>query len=125
MEHKIEDGKLVIECGDEVFHFPFKHEVCGGCDGYGTHLNPSIGEHAYTVEEFRDEFDEEGRREYFKREGIYDVVCHTCGGKRVIPVIDEDALDEEERNEYRAYLEYLEEDRAFRLMQESERRMGA
>lgn len=72
---------------------PAKFEVCGRCEGHGTHLNPSIGKHAYSIEEFYETFhDEEDREQYFKRGGIYDVQCEECKGEKVVKVVDEDAL---------------------------------
>jgi DnaJ-class molecular chaperone len=83
---------LCDDNGDEQEHIlPAKNEVCSRCEGYGTHLNPSIGSHAYTAEEFYDSFDEEGREEYFRRGGIYDVTCECCKGKNVVLLVDEDA----------------------------------
>jgi len=71
---------------------PGRFEVCPRCEGHGTHLTPSIGEHAYSAEEFNETFWEpEDRAEYFRRGGMYDVDCETCRGKRVILVPDEDA----------------------------------
>lgn len=70
---------------------PAKMAVCERCEGHGTHLHPAIGGHAYTREEFDREFDEEERGEYFRRGGRYDVACQDCGGRRVVPVVDEDA----------------------------------
>lgn len=78
--------------GEEHEHeLPAKNEVCSRCEGYGTHLNPSIGEHAYTPEEFYESFDEEGREEYFRRGGIYDVTCECCKGRNVVLMVDEEA----------------------------------
>lgn len=78
--------------GEEVVHaLPGKHEVCPRCGGHGTHLCPSIGEHAYTAEEFNREFDHDEREEYFTRGGMYDVQCETCNGKRVVLVVDAEA----------------------------------
>lgn len=75
--------------GDEVeVDLPAKYEVCGTCEGNGTHLNPSIGQHAYSSEEFYESFDEEEQEQYFKRGGMYDVQCEECNGKRVIAVPD-------------------------------------
>lgn len=69
---------------------PATFEVCGRCEGHGTHLNPSIGEHAYSQEEFDEAFDDDESREaYFKRGGMYDVQCQECHGKRVVAVLDE------------------------------------
>ena len=104
--------------------FPAKHEVCRRCEGHGTHLNPSIGEHAYTPEEFHQEFDEEGREEYFKHGGIYDVQCHTCKGKNVTLEIDEDNLNAEEKANLELYHKHLEEERYFQSECEAELRWG-
>ena len=76
---------------------PGKFEVCPRCEGHGTHLTPSIGEHAYSAEEFNESFsDEEDRAEYFKRGGIYDVQCYECKGEKVVLVVDEDACRTDE-----------------------------
>lgn len=98
------------EDGEEVTHsFPSKNEVCPTCEGFGTHLNPSIGNHAYSMEEFYEEFDEEGREEYFKRGGIYDVQCEECKGNKVIEVVDESRLSDEQKPLYAAYEKHAEE----------------
>lgn len=108
------------EDGEEVEHsFPSKNEVCHRCEGYGTHLNPSIGNHAYSQEEFYESFDDEGREEYFKRGGIYDVQCEECKGNKVIEVVDESKLSEEQKKLYEEYCEH-EEDMA--RMDEDDRR---
>lgn len=93
--------------GNEVEHeLPSRFAVCSRCEGHGTHLTPSIGEHAYSQEEFEETFhDEEDREEYFKRGGIYDVTCETCGGKRVEEVIDEDTCPPDLLKKYYAMLE--------------------
>ena len=71
--------------GNETEHeLPSKMVVCERCEGHGSHLTPSIGEHAYSSEEFYDAFDDEGRQEYFRRGGIYDVTCFDCKGKKRI-----------------------------------------
>lgn len=76
---------------EEELELPSKFEVCSRCEGHGTHLTPSIGEHAYTREEFDEAFDdEESRAAYFQRGGMYDVTCHECAGKRVVEVVDEE-----------------------------------
>lgn len=116
--------------GEEIeLELPCKMEVCDRCEGYGTHLTPSIGEHAYSSEEFYEAFDdEESREQYFKRGGIYDVTCEVCHGKNVVPVIDEENIPEELKAQYQEYLKYDErmaqyeaEDRATARM---ERLMG-
>lgn len=111
------------EDGEEIVHdLPAKNEVCDRCDGHGTHLNPNIGEHAYTREEFDEAFDDdESRAQYFKRGGIYDVTCEVCGGKNVVLVVDEDACDKAVLARYLAHEEQVArwdaEDRATRRME--------
>jgi hypothetical protein len=75
---------------DEVEHeLPAVFAVCPRCDGHGTHLTPSIGNYAYSSEEFEEAFhDDEDREAYFKRGGKYDVECERCHGKNVVPVVD-------------------------------------
>ena|SRR5258706_9488184 len=100
-----EDGEEIIES------FPAKNEICDRCEGYGNHLNPSIGEHAYSMEEFNESFDEEEREQYFKRGGIYDVQCEECHGNKVVPVVDENRLSEAQKKLY-AEFELWDQERA-------------
>jgi hypothetical protein len=90
---------------DEITHsFPSIKEVCGRCEGHGTHLTPSIGEHAYSSEEFYESFCEpEDRAEYFKRGGIYDVTCDLCHGANVVAVVDEAHLSEADKEKFLSY----------------------
>jgi hypothetical protein len=90
--------------GDEVeVQLPSKFEVCPRCEGHGTHLNPSIGQHAYSMEVFRESFDDEEAEQYFKRGGIYDVTCEQCGGKRVTEVPDEAAMNAEQKAQFKEW----------------------
>jgi hypothetical protein len=105
---------------------PAKHEVCDRCDGHGTHLHTDIGSHAYTMEEFREEYDDEERAEYFRRGGRYDVTCETCQGRRVMVVIDEAACNTPELKAALARYWALERERAeCEAIHRAERRMGA
>ncbi len=100
--------------GNEVSAvLPAKNEVCWRCDGHGTHLTPSIGNHAHSAEEFYESFDEEEASEYFRRGGRYDVVCEECRGRNVVLVVDEEGCrTEEEKSDLAAYQVYqAEEDR--------------
>jgi hypothetical protein len=98
--------------GNETEHkLPANYAVCSGCDGHGTHLNPSIGNHAFTGEEFEREFDEDQRAEYCRRGGIYDVQCRTCNGVRVVPVVDREACRTDEQKETLALYDRLEKGR--------------
>lgn len=91
--------------------FPAKYKVCNRCNGHGTHLNPSIGEHAYTSEEFN-EFSDEEKEHYFKRGGMYDVTCQNCKGLRVILVEDIDAIERNSKLKelYTRYEKWAKED---------------
>lgn len=102
---------------------PSKMEVCSRCEGHGSILNPSIGEHAYTMEEFRESFDEEEREQYFKRGGIYDVQCPVCCGRNVVEVIDEDHIPEAQKVQYEAYCEYQNMQARFDAEERHEREM--
>lgn len=108
------------ETDEETEHeLPGKHAVCSRCEGYGTHLNPAIGEHAYTREEFDEAFDDdESREQYFKRGGIYDVPCEVCGGARVVVVVDKTQLSAEQKAIYGKHRKREQE----RLREEAEER---
>lgn len=86
------------EDGSETEHdLPAKMEVCDDCEGHGFVLNESMRNHAYSMEEFYDQFDDEDREEYFRRGGRYDVVCPTCKGKNVVKVIDREVCARDEK----------------------------
>lgn len=113
--------------GEEVScEFHAKYEVCSKCEGHGTHLTPSIGEHAYSQEEFYESFEyEEDRSEYFQRGGIYDVTCHKCNGRNVILVRDEgQTLTPEQQTFMVGYEKYLKEEETAAWEREAERSMG-
>lgn len=112
--------------GEEVeVELPSKNEVCGRCEGHGTHLNPSIGSYAYSAEEFDESFPtEEDKAEYFRRGGMYDVTCETCKGKNVIQVVNEDACTtEEQKGHLKSYKKHLEEQEEYERECRAERRM--
>jgi len=106
---------------------PAKFEVCGRCRGNGRHVNPSIDSHGITEEEWNGpDWDDDSRHTYMS--GGYDVTCESCDGKRVEPVIDDEAIErgsEEVKALYARYCE-IEEDRAqYESMCRMERMMGA
>lgn len=62
IEYVDDEGLEILEEVPAVF------EVCSRCNGHGTYLNPSIGEHAYSWEEFHEAFPfDEDREQYFTR----------------------------------------------------------
>lgn len=104
---------------------PTKNEVCSRCEGYGKHLHPDIGGHAYTMEEFNDSFDDEEKGEYFKRGGRYDVQCEECGGNKVVQVVDEDqCTTEKQKLLLKLYYAKEEQSAMFAAQDAHERRMG-
>jgi hypothetical protein len=112
-----EHGEETEEEGEQ--EIAIRWEVCGTCDGRGTHVNPSIDAHGICEDEWS-EWGEDERESYLS--GRYDVTCYECGGRRVVPVQDEN------RNppEVLAQLAEAEEDRAAYAAEcESERRWGA
>src|ERR1700678_339673 len=98
----------VDEFGNDLAHsFPAVNEVCDRCEGHGTHLTPSIGEHAYSSEEFCESFCEpEDRAEYFKRGGIYDVQCEACHGANVVAVVDRAHLSPADKEVFASFMVY-------------------
>lgn len=113
------NNKNVLYDGDgNETELPTVWKVCARCHGEGKHVNPSIDGNGITAEEFAE--DPDFREEYFA--GAYDVKCYECAGKRVVKVVDEEKLTEEQR---RAWYEQ-EEDRALTdSIYRAERRMGA
>ncbi len=102
---------------EEEFEVPFKYEVCGICDGKGTHVNPSVDCDGLTAEDFAE--DPGFLEDYMS--GCFDQTCNACGGKRVEAIMDRDNCDPK-------ILERFDTQRAeeadFRRMQDYERRMG-
>jgi len=79
------------DSGEEEIHsFPSKKEVCPNCKGEGKVLCGGLRHLDFTLEEFRETFDEEERYEYFHGD-MFNVVCPLCRGLNVIDVIDRSA----------------------------------
>lgn len=91
--------------GEDVeVDLPRKYEVCPTCDGHGKHSHAVDG-NGITDSEW-EEWDHEEREDYFA--GRYDQTCEECNGKRVIQVVDIDAIPEEARKQYIQYLGDIE-----------------
>lgn len=109
------------ENGDELeVSFPAKYVVCGTCDGKGKHVNPSIDSHGISAEEFYE--DPDFRDDYCS--GMYDVSCYECSGKNVVPEIDEDILNSEQKEMLKLLDAYLNDLAQSRREDEYCRRMG-
>lgn len=103
---------------------PAKYGVCTECEGHGTIMNPSIAEHAYSMEEFMESYDEEEREHYFKRGGMYDIPCTECKGARVVDVVDEDALNASQKEDFATWQKQEAERERFNGESAAEREMG-
>lgn len=83
IEESDEDGAEPV-----VHDIPWRYQVCGTCEGRGTHVNPSVDSQGISEEEFAE--DPDFRENYMS--GMYDVTCGECGGQRVVAEPDWDAL---------------------------------
>ena len=114
------------EDGEEIVHeFPSTKEVCSNCRGEGTHLTPGMRDHAYSQEDFENEFDTDEQEAYFTRGGRYDVTCESCDGLRVVDVIDESRFSEKDKEMFEIFCEHEKDQAEYDAMCAAERRMGA
>jgi hypothetical protein len=71
---------------------PVKYEKCETCDGKGKHVNPSIDAHGLSSDDFAE--DPQFAEDYFN--GMYDVECRECEGRRVAIEVDRDRATPEQ-----------------------------
>jgi len=91
------------DTGEEC-EIPAKWGICPVCEGHGKHMNETIANHAYSAEEFFEEFPEEEDRDmYFN--GGYDVSCENCGGSGKVLVPRWEKMDFETTKKYERYLD--------------------
>jgi len=95
-----------------------KWEVCDLCRGNGKHVNQSIDCNGLTAEDFYEDPD------FFDDycNGVYDVICNECKGRRVVPVLDENNND---ADLVKRYHEYQQDQYNDARMSAAERAMGA
>jgi len=79
-------ARLTIEIDGVEHELPTRLEVCPRCEGTGTHTNPNIDGNGITSDEMA-ELGDDFLDDYLN--GVYDVACERCGGRNVIPVVDE------------------------------------
>ncbi len=117
VDEKTMTGEILLfneEIGEEESTtVKMKFSICPTCNGKGTHVNPSIDSQGISSDEFAEDPD------FFESyiSGDYDVNCYECGGKRVIPVVDEDnnppdlvqAIQKAEQSAYEAARERIRE----------------
>lgn len=80
-----DDDGLEYE-GPEDPWLPAHWVVCDRCHGDGTHVDPRVDGNGFTMDEWH-EMGREFQDDY--RSGRYDVTCSQCGGRRVMPELDE------------------------------------
>ena len=110
LTYEDDDGDLITDVVPHVW------DVCGVCEGTGTHVNPSIDAGGLSSDmeqdfEFMDDY----------RSGAYDVVCQTCHGRTTIPVIDESRVDPDVLRLHQEYCQSYADDAAY---ERAERAMG-
>jgi hypothetical protein len=107
-------NRMMLVNTETGVEWPARYDVCSVCNGQGKHVNPSIDSHGISTEEFAE--DPDFKEDYFG--GVYDVMCESCKGKRVIlvPSTEEGqaAIDE-----------ILQEEARYRAEVAAEQRMGA
>lgn len=74
---------------DGVWWARARYEVCGLCEGKGSHVAPGVDSHGISAQEFYE--DPEFYEDY--RQGTYDVPCNRCHGERVelVPDVNDDS----------------------------------
>lgn len=82
---------------------PSEWEICGRCDGHGTHTNPNIDGNGISQDEWEGpDWDDESREMY--RTGGFDVRCEAgCEGGKVL-VVKEEALTADQRRVYEEWM---------------------
>lgn len=103
----------------EKHRIPAVFGVCDRCRGTGVHDHPAFSNGLREEETEDPDFMEEYRR------GTYDVSCSVCHGQRVVPVVNPESLNENDKELYEQYLNMLRDEAQGRAEIAAERRMGA
>jgi len=110
-----EDGE------EKLVEVPIKYKVCPTCRGKGKHVNPSIDAGGLSSEDFYD--DPDFAEDYMS--GTYDVTCYDCGGIRVVPEINHEYLNDEQKSAVECLNDRLRCEAESRACERAERAMGA
>lgn len=94
---------FVDDCEPWQYDLPVVYEVCNTCNGKGKHVDPSIDASGLIHADMDPDFEEQ----YFN--GVYDVACYGCDGKRVVPV---PSPQTDTDKEVVKYIEEVEDDNA-------------
>lgn len=97
---------------DESLEIPAIYEICGRCEGKGTHTNPAIDGNGIGQAERDDWADDDFMEDYMN--GVYDVRCEEgCeNGKVLVP--DVLSLTSDQQKELEDWHQQVAEDRAER-----------
>jgi len=124
---EVDDDDLLSErATDGTMTLPAKYEVCDLCHGQGTVVDPNIdGGGISSGDEFWDDDEdrETGESRYWR--GDYDMTCPTCGGKRVVLVVDTRSLNDRQKKLVKWIDAMDEADWAYARECAAERAMGA
>lgn len=126
-EHGDLDEENALECFREgeqlrgILLLPAQYEVCGRCSGKGTHWHPSL-DNGITEEDRDRDWDPESW-EWLMNGGM-DVRCEECKGERLVPVPQDSVNSPEAQKAFQIYNNWLDEERDYQALCESERRMG-
>lgn len=96
--------------------------ICSDCKGDGKVLCDGMRGHAYSMEEFYEEFDEDERHGYFN--GRYDVGCRECSGSGKVKQVNWEKLAIEDPELVAEIEAYYKNEADFASECEAERRMG-
>ena len=97
------------ETGAQIW-VEFVYGVCPTCNGKGSHVNPSIDCNGISGNDFYE--DPDFAESYMQ--GLYDVGCYECHGKRVVPTCDDQRV-----------IDSMIEEANYQAECAAERRMGA
>jgi len=104
---------------DVEIPLPSKNEVCGTCQGYGSHDHRGIIDGALTEDQVRDpDFMEDYQN------GNYSVPCEECRGANVVLVVDEYVLDHDDPPLMKAIRDAQESVANYNRASAREREMG-
>jgi len=102
---------LIVETEEGDIEYQAKYQVCPDCNGMGKYVNPAIDSHGLSSNDFAE--DPDFQENYFN--GLYDITCQSCKGRRVILV----SISKEGRL---AIDEIIQEDREYLMEVAAERR---
>lgn len=105
-----------------ILILPARYEVCGRCDGKGTHWHESL-DNGITQEDRERDWDADSWDQLINH-GLMDVQCKKCHGQRVVPVPMDTISAPEARKALQIFEEWHREEADYAALCAMERRMG-